>query len=103
MKVNPIPSEYNRVMPYLVIPRAGDFIGFTKSVFDASLKMRMGPPGGPVMHGEVRIGDSVEPMDKFYGDRIAMIEDPHGVKWCIGSKIENLTEEEMIKRAREQH
>jgi PhnB protein len=59
MKVNPIPSSYNRVMPYLTIPRAGEFIEFVKKVFDAQEKRRMGPPNGPVMHGEVKVGDSV--------------------------------------------
>ncbi len=58
MKVIPIPSQYNRVMPYLTLPRAGEFIEFVKNVFDAQEKRRMGPPGGPIMHGEVKIGDS---------------------------------------------
>lgn len=56
---SPIPSKYNRVMPYLTLPNATEFINFTKSVFDAQEMDLMGPPGGPIMHGEVKIGDSV--------------------------------------------
>lgn len=57
--VNPIPTDCNRLMPYLTIPRASEFIEFTKNVFDAQEKRRMGPPGGPIMHGEIKVGDSV--------------------------------------------
>ena len=104
---------------------------------------RMGPPGGSIMHGEVKIGDSVvmfsdssdenpaesavlmiyvencdetykkaiaagaksrgEPVDQFYGDRIAKIEDPFGIHWAISSRFENLTEEEIRNRARGKH
>ena len=139
MKVNPIPSGYNRVMPYLTIPRAGEFVDFVKTVFDAQEKRRMGPPNGPIMHGEVKIGDSVimfsdasednpaesallmiyvenvdetykraiaagaksrgEPKNQFYGDRIAKIEDSFGVHWAISSRFEDLTDEELRKRA----
>ena len=46
-------------MPYLTVPNAAEFIKFTKTVFDAQEVSRMGPPGGPIMHGEVKIGDSM--------------------------------------------
>lgn len=141
MKVNPIPSDCNRVMPYLTVPRAGEFIIFLQNVFGAQEKRRMGPPGGPIMHGEVKIGDSVvmftdasdenpaesallmvyvenvdetyktalengaksrgEPINQFYGERLAKIEDPFGIHWAISAKVENLTEEEIRKRSRE--
>ncbi len=143
MKSNPIPACYNRVIPYLTVPRAGEFIEFMKKVFDAQEKRRMGPPDGPIMHGEVKIGDSVimfsdasddhaaesavlmiyvencdetyrkalvagaksrgEPTDQFYGDRIAKIEDQFGIHWAIASRFEDLTDEEMRKRARGNH
>ena len=143
MKVNPIPAAYNQVMPYLTIPRAAEFIGFVKEVFDAKEMRRMGPPGGAVMHGEIKIGDSVvmfsdasednpaesavlmiyvenvdetykralaagaksrgEPVNQFYGDRIAKIEDSFGIHWAISSRFEDLTDEELRKRARGQH
>jgi PhnB protein len=141
MKVNPIPTKYNRVMPYLTIPNAAEFIQFTKTVFGAQEMGRMGPPGGPIMHGEIKIADSVimfsdatqdnpaespvlmiyvenvdetykvalaagaksrgEPTNQFYGDRIAKIQDSNGIHWAISSRLEDLTEDEMRKRAKQ--
>jgi PhnB protein len=40
-----------------------------------------------------------EPEDKFYGDRGAGVEDPCGNNWWIGTRIEDLTAEELKKRA----
>lgn len=37
--------------------------------------------------------------DQFYGDRSGQLEDPFGHIWNIGTRIENLTAEEMIQRA----
>lgn len=39
--------------------------------------------------------------DQFYGDRNGMFADPFGHKWCIGTRKENLTEEEIAKRFEE--
>lgn len=143
MKANPIPAKYNRVMPYLTVPNGAEFINFTKTVFNAQEICRMGPPGGPIMHAEVKIADSVimfsdasegnpaesvvlmvyvenvdetykkalsvgaksrgEPTNQFYGDRIAKIQDSNGIHWAISSRLEDLTEDEMRKRARQQH
>ncbi|MFL5814708.1 MAG: VOC family protein [Bdellovibrionia bacterium] len=137
---SPIPAKYNRVMPYITISNALNFVNFTKTVFDAQEMTRMGPPGGKIMHGEIKIADSVvmfcdasydnpaesvclmvyvenvdetykkalaagaksrsEPINQFYGDRIAKIQDPSGVHWAISSRMEDLTEEEMRQRAR---
>ena len=63
-KVNPIPKGYNRVIPYLIstdVPRIMDFL---KEVFDAEEIERMQTPDGTVMHGEMRIGDSVIMMSE---------------------------------------
>lgn len=138
---SPIPAKYNRVMPYLTVSNAEDFISFAVSVFGAEVISRMGPPGGPVMHGELRIADSVvmfsdagddntaepavlmiyvedvdstykkalaagaisrgEPVNQFYGDRIAKIQDKAGIHWAISSRLEDLTEEELRHRSRD--
>lgn len=143
MKVNPIPTKYNRVMPYISLKNAANFVEFAEKIFGAQVMTRHGPPGGPIMHGELKIGDSVlmfcdvtgdhqpddiclmiyvedcdsvykkalaagaksrgEPVNQFYGDRIAKIQDPCGVHWAISSRLEDLTEEEMRKRARGSH
>jgi len=39
--------------------------------------------------------------DKFYGDRSAMFEDPFGHKWSVATHIEDVSPEDMEKRAAE--
>jgi PhnB protein len=46
----------------------------------------------------------VKPVeDQFYGDRSGKITDPFGHTWWIASRKENLTPEEMKKRAAEMY
>jgi PhnB protein len=40
-----------------------------------------------------------EPEDHFYGDRVAMFDDPFGHRWNIATHIEDIPPEEMEKRA----
>ena len=54
-----IPSQYNRLMPYLIIPDAAGFVGFMKNVFGAEEQIMVPRSEGVIMHGELRIGDSV--------------------------------------------
>ncbi len=44
----------------------------------------------------------LEPSDQFYGDRNAGIEDPQGNQWWIATHVEDVTPEEMERRAKEQ-
>jgi PhnB protein len=39
-----------------------------------------------------------EPQDQFYGDRSGAVSDPWGNQWWIGTHIEDVSEEEMIRR-----
>ncbi len=49
-------------------------------------------------------GTSVrEPADQFYGDRSAAVQDACGNQWWLATRIENLTSEEIQKRAAAQH
>ncbi|MDP6356876.1 MAG: VOC family protein [Planctomycetota bacterium] len=41
----------------------------------------------------------MEPADQFYGDRNAGIKDPLGNMWWIGTRLEDVSEEEITKRA----
>lgn len=41
------------------------------------------------------------PMDAFWGDRYAKVADPYGHQWGIATHIEDVSEEEMAKRAQE--
>lgn len=54
-----IPPQYNRLMPYLIIPDAAGFIVFMKDVFGAQEQILVPRSEGLIMHGELRIGDSV--------------------------------------------
>ena len=40
-------------------------------------------------------------QDQFYGDRTGQFIDPYGHRWSIATHIEDLTDEEMIRRAAE--
>jgi PhnB protein len=39
------------------------------------------------------------PTDMFWGDRYGKLTDPFGHEWSVATHIEDLTEEEMMKRA----
>jgi PhnB protein len=39
--------------------------------------------------------------DEFYGDRIGQFEDPFGHRWSVATHIEDVSPEEMSKRAEE--
>lgn len=54
-----VPTEYNRLMPYLIVPDAYAFIAFMKDVFGATEQRIVPRSEGVIMHGELRIGDSV--------------------------------------------
>ena len=59
MSVEPIPSEYPRVTPYLTVEGAADAIAFYADILGAEERVRMGGPEGQVMHAELAIGDSM--------------------------------------------
>jgi len=40
-----------------------------------------------------------EPTDEFYGDRSAGVEDSQGNQWWLGTHIEDVSPEELAKRA----
>ena len=40
-----------------------------------------------------------EPENQFYGDRVGAIEDMAGNQWWIASHTEEMSQEELIKRA----
>ena len=54
-----IPTQYNRVMPYMIIPNAAEFVIFMKNVFGAEEQLIVPRSEGIIMHGELRIGDAV--------------------------------------------
>ena len=59
MSVKSIPEGYQQAIAYLVVPNAAVQMEFLMNAFDAVELERMTTPDGAVMHGEVKIGDSV--------------------------------------------
>lgn len=41
----------------------------------------------------------MEPVDHFYGDRSGAVEDPSGNQWWIATRKENVSPEELARRA----
>ena len=58
-KPNPIPANYRRVTPCLVVRGAAKALDFYAEVFGATERARVPGPGGTVAHAEIEIGDSV--------------------------------------------
>ena len=54
-----IPAQYNRLMPYLIVSAADRFIDFMQTVFGATVQLIVPRSEGVIMHGELRIGESV--------------------------------------------
>jgi PhnB protein len=57
--VRPIPEGRHAVTPYIVVRDAAKAIDWYKSAFGATEVARMPSPDGKIMHGEIRIGDSL--------------------------------------------
>jgi len=53
----------------------------------------------------VRAGGSVvqEPKDQFYGDRSGAVKDANGNEWWIATRKEEVSSEELARRAKEAH
>jgi uncharacterized glyoxalase superfamily protein PhnB len=59
MNTPTIPPQYNRLMPYLIVPDALGLMHFLQTVFGATEQHKTMLEDGRLMHGEARIGDSV--------------------------------------------
>jgi PhnB protein len=56
---DPIPANYRRVTPCLVVRGAATALTFYADVFGAEERMRFPGPDGAVAHAEIQIGDAV--------------------------------------------
>jgi PhnB protein len=107
----PIPDGYRQVTPYLIVADAARMLADAYPPHAA-----LGPAahgGSPVgLHLYVEDADAVaaravasgaklvHPIeDKLYGDRMATIEDPFGHRWYIATHIEDVSPEEIGRRA----
>src|SRR3972149_3971740 len=113
--VKPIPDGYNSVTRYLVVDGAAKLIDFARQAFGAEEMFRMPAPQDTIGHAEIRIGDSVvmladagpenpprpanlllyvDDCDSTYRKALAA-----GVRWWIHTHVEDVSPEEMEKRA----
>ena len=67
--VEPVPTGYPTISPYLCVDGAADAIGFYEKVFGAVEALRLAEPGGRIGHAELKIGDSVVMLSDEYPDR----------------------------------
>ena len=67
---------HQRVMPYLIVPEASDFIEFMKTVFDAKLIERHEREDGKIKHGEMQVGEAIlmfaDTTDEFHAQTAMM-------------------------------
>jgi len=69
---NPIPDNYRRVTPCLIVQGAAKALEFYAHVFGAVERMHFPGPDGSVAHAEIQIGDSVvmvEDEDPYRGTK----------------------------------
>jgi PhnB protein len=59
MAVQPIPTGYHTLTPFMTVRDAARAIEFYKQAFGATEKGVMNAPDGKVMHAELIIGDSI--------------------------------------------
>jgi uncharacterized glyoxalase superfamily protein PhnB len=59
------------------------------------------PDTDTIYHRAIEAGATslMEPADQFYGDRNAGVRDPSGNIWWIGSRVEDVSREELERRA----
>ena len=146
--VQPIPTGFHSVQPYLVVNDAARAIDFYQRAFGAKENFRMAGPDGRIGHAELKIGDSIimlademphsgtrsprslggttcgiflyvpdvdstfrqavsagakqdQPVqDQFWGDRYGRLTDPFGHSWSLATHKEDVSPEELKKRAK---
>ena len=68
MAVKPIPENYPRVSPYLIVKNVEETMEFIKYVFGGKEREKMKIADGTVNHCEMSIGDSVIMIGKESGE-----------------------------------
>jgi PhnB protein len=66
--VNPIPTNYPQVVPYLCVDGASTAIAFYRTVFGATERMRMAEPDGRIGHAELEVGTAVIMLSDEFAD-----------------------------------
>jgi PhnB protein len=90
---NPIPGNYRRVTPTLVVDGAVKAMEFYAEVFGATERMRFPGPSGTVAHAEIEIGDSivmVEDASEFMGTQAPPAEGLPGAPTTLFVYVEDV-------------
>jgi uncharacterized glyoxalase superfamily protein PhnB len=58
-KAQAVPAAYGSLTPHLIVSPAGEAVAFYVKAFGARPGLMMDGPGGAIMHGELKIGDSI--------------------------------------------
>ncbi len=58
-KTSPVPKGFRTVTPHLVVRNAAGALEFYQRAFGAEVLNKLAAPEGPIMHAEIRIGDSI--------------------------------------------
>jgi PhnB protein len=107
-RTNPIPDGVHTVTPHLIVKGASEAIDFYKKAFGAHEIMRMPWPDlyvddvDKTFNAALAAGAEVRmPVaDMFWGDRYGSLVDPFGHEWSVATHIEDLSPEEIGKRAK---
>jgi PhnB protein len=92
-KPQPIPDQYRRVTPALVVDGAAKALEFYGEVFGATERMRVPGPGGTIAHAEIEIGDSVvmvEDASPFMGTKAPPVSGLEGAPTALFIYVEDV-------------
>jgi len=93
MAVKPIPENYRRLNPVLIIGGAQKAIEFYAEVFGAHERSRFPGPGNTVAHAELEIGDSifmVEDESPMMGTKAPAVGGVEGSAFSIFIYVEDV-------------
>lgn len=87
--MNPIPTGYRTLTPYLAVSDGAAALDFYVRAFGAEVVDRMDAPDGSVMHAELRIGDSMLQMSNDMPDYGIKAPEPGWVHSSIVVYVED--------------
>lgn len=99
--VNPVPEGFSTVSIHMTVKKCSEAIEFYKKAFGAEELARMpGPDGQSVMHGELKVGDSIIMLnDEFPKHHIKSPQTLNGSTFSIHLYVEDA--DGLFDRARE--
>ena len=90
-KPNPVPDNYRRITPALVVRGAAKAIEFYSEVFEATERYRFPGPGGTISHAEIQIGDSVVILEDEFPERGTKAPPADGLSLFFASAMASIS------------